>query len=232
MTAPALLDIALMRRRRAELGISLRMLADQIGVTAPTYTAIENGHRHAELELGVLLRLSRALGVAVSDLVIGEEQPADADEVSDDAAELGAVLALSDTLTPAGSLCEILGWTLDRLRAARRVLERRLAGVGMGLQFTNSAVKIVTAVGVADEATVAKTMRKHLARNHVSLIEARMLLAVERGQVPNQPTNSERVALGVLVNAALVGFEAPKSSKREAAMVLSDDVRFSLMVDG
>lgn len=56
-------------------------------------------------------------------------------------------------------------------------------------------------------------------------------VALENGDVPTQPSNAERVAMGVLVNAGLVAFAEAPAKAAEAPMVLSGDVRFSLMLD-
>jgi transcriptional regulator with XRE-family HTH domain len=232
MTGHPLLNTELLRRRRAELGISLRAIADQVGIGAPAYAVLENGHGHANLELGVVVRLARTLGLDIGDLVLTEDgSHTERTEPGDDAAALGALLSATAALTQSGALCEALGWPLERLQAAKSVLEQRLAGVGMTFQRQSAAVKIVTAADKADRDAVARALRKHLARDHVSVIEARMLRAVELGAVPKQPTNPERVALGVLVNAELVGFAESGGRHREAPMVLADDVRFSLMLD-
>ena len=45
------------------------------------------------------------------------------------------------------------------------------------------------------------------------------------GDAPTQPSDPERVAQGVLVNAGLVSFGASSTSTCESPMVPSDDVR-------
>lgn len=50
------------RLERQRAGLSQRQLADQIGVTGPTISALENGHRGPSIE--ALCRLAAVLNVA------------------------------------------------------------------------------------------------------------------------------------------------------------------------
>jgi hypothetical protein len=74
-------------------------------------------------------------------------------------------------------------------------------------------------------------LRRHLGRDHLNLTEARMLRHVEHGDAPTQPSNPERVALGTLVRAELIGTGDARGKTAEAPLCLSEDVHFSLMLD-
>jgi len=70
-------------------------------------------------------------------------------------------------------------------------------------------------------------MRKHLHRSTISLAEGRMIYRVASGTPPRKASNPERVAIGVLTNAGLLDFDSTNSAEPN----LSDDVRYSLMLD-
>ena len=66
MTAATLLDGELVRRLRAELGLSARAVAAAaVGVTGNVIARLEAGDNHLELTLGVLSRLAAALREAL-----------------------------------------------------------------------------------------------------------------------------------------------------------------------
>ena len=125
-----LINSDLLRRRRAELGLSLREVASAAGLTGPTYVAIENGVTTSDPGLEAATRLARALGLSLDALVSADAEAAQ----DDDAAVLGALVAISETLTPVGALAELLAWPLERLHAAEVELSVRLAGVGLALR--------------------------------------------------------------------------------------------------
>ena len=196
----------------------------------PTYTAIENGYGTDRLELGPLVRLTRALGVSLDQLVVDpatDEAEAAADG---DAAALGALLHAAGAAVPSGAICEVLGWDFDRLHAAVGALESSLAGCGLALRRTNARLSIVRAEAI-DQGVLKAAIRRQLGREHVSVAEARMVRRVEAGTAPQSPSNPETVTLGVLVNAGLVAFSEQRSRQTEAPMVLADDVRYSLFLD-
>lgn len=87
------------------------------------------------------------------------------------------------------------------------------------------------AATAADEDTLARAVRRHLARSGINLTEARMLHKVMTSGVPKEPANAENVALGVHVNANLIEPGAATATTSQVPMVLSDDVRYSLCLD-
>lgn len=232
MNERTLLDVAFVRRRRAELGLSIRAISAQVGLSTTSYTMIENGHGHEVVTLDTVLRLARALGTTVDGLMVGAGAEAkDIDEDDDDPARLGAVLFAVGKLTPVGTLLEVLDWSLDRLHQAEGRLAQTLGTCGMALRRNGNQLAITGAVDAVDTGTLEAAVRRHLHRDHLSVTEARLLRQVEHGDVPTQPSNPERVAMQTLVNAGLVMFASPAAKNTEAPMVLSDDVRYSLLLD-
>jgi hypothetical protein len=53
----------MIRRRWAELALSLRALAAQCGVAAPFIIAVENDRNHHDLSIGFVVKLARALAL-------------------------------------------------------------------------------------------------------------------------------------------------------------------------
>lgn len=227
MGAPRL-NVQVLRARRAELGLSVRAIAAEAGLTGNGYVALEKGYGHDALSYGTVVRLARVLGLTLDELVA--DKPA-SNEEEDDAAALGVLLYSIGTLTPVGALTEVLDWPLDRLHRAEGELARRLEGVGARLRRSGARLAVVPANDAVDAKVLEAALRRHLGRDHVKLTEARMLRHVEHDDVPTQPSNPERVAMGVLVNAGLVAFGEPPTKTAEAPLVLSEDVRFSLMLE-
>jgi transcriptional regulator with XRE-family HTH domain len=209
--------------------MSARTVGDLLGLPSVTYTAIENGYGTDRLELALLVRLARALGVSLDQLVVdpaGEtEQAADGD-----AAALGALLHAAGVAVPSGTICEVLGWDFDRLHAAAGVLESGLVGCGLALRRTNARLSIVRGETI-DSTALKAAIRRQLGREHVSVAEARMVRRIEASTAPQAPSNPETVTLGVLVNAGLVAFGEQRTRQTEAPMVLADDVRYSLFLE-
>jgi cytoskeletal protein RodZ len=124
--ALALLDGALIRRRRTELALSLRALAAQCGVAAPVITAVENDRNHHDLSIGFVVKLATALALDPAQFILAtashDEGCTDADGASvspigtstdgpgSDAAAVGALLHSTGVLTPVATLSEVLGW--------------------------------------------------------------------------------------------------------------------------
>jgi transcriptional regulator with XRE-family HTH domain len=237
-----ILNTAMMRRRRAELGISARQLATMVGMTSPSYVAVENGGGNPDIGLDAAVRLAAALGVSLDYLVRTAPPAEDNDDVvgdavdgenatGDDAAALGALLFTTGTLTPVGTLLEVLDRPLERLHAAETELAQRLQMVGLAIRRSISRLALVGDRTAISEGVLKGAVRRHIGRDHLSITEARMLRQVQYGDAPTQPSNPERVAMGVLVNAGLVDFGSSPSPTAEAPVILSEDVRFSLLLD-
>jgi transcriptional regulator with XRE-family HTH domain len=223
-----LLDTDRIRRRRVELRLSQRTVAAAIGTAAGVVVGIERGTNHRDLTVAQLARLADTLGLDVVDLFT--TPPPDDDGDSDDAAVLGAMVELAGILTPVTALAEAAGWTMQRTNDALDVLETRLAAAGLRLHRQPGKVAIVRAV-IGDDTDRVKTLvRTHLSRDGVSATEARMLRRIAAGTTPQNPSNPEAVALGVLANAGLI--ETADGGTGKAPMwVLADDVRHSLLLD-
>jgi hypothetical protein len=152
-------------------------------------------------------------------------------KTSADVAALGSLLLTLGELTPVGTLMEALGWSLERLRAAEDFLSNLLETVGMRINRSNARLAIVPGASAVDAVVRKQAVRQGMARNHVGLTEARVLRHILAGNAPTQPSNPERVAQGVLVNAGLLTFGSSSSAQNETPVSLSDDARYSLMVD-
>jgi hypothetical protein len=86
-------------------------------------------------------------------------------------------------------------------------------------------------VDAVDGQVLTAALRRHIARDGLALGEARMLDRIVRGDLPKEPSNPEMVATGVLLNASLITHGIPAAPGRTAPLVLTDDVRFSLLLD-
>lgn len=82
------------RRRREEVGITLRALAERIGVSASLISQVENGK--VTPSVGTLYAIVNELGISLDELFLndggrtGATTPTAADEAADEAAENGA----------------------------------------------------------------------------------------------------------------------------------------------
>lgn len=226
MTTPVL-DGALVRRRRAALGLSARAVAASLGVSGTVVTRLENGMNHAEVSVAQVARLAELLGVDVTDLFLD----AHSDAPDDDVAALGALLHESDVVAPAGALREALGWTPKRLSQTLDALDNQLRRVGMRLSRVANRYRIVRDLTAASEGALADLLRAHVARDGLNLTEASMLARVARGDVPREPTNPETVAIGTLLNAGLVEPGPAPARHSEKPLLLTAEVRFSLLLD-
>lgn len=201
-------------------------------MTGPGYTAMENGGGNQDIGLAAAVRLANALGLRIAELVsVPESESESVSMANDDAAALGALLRATGTLTPVGALADVLGWPIGRVHAAEAELAERLRTVGQSLRRSTGRLAVDCGASAVDQEVMKSALRRHLGRDHLSLTEARMLRHVEHGDTPTQPSNPEQVALGTLVRAELVTFGDVCTRTTEAPMCLSEDVRFSLMLD-
>jgi DNA-binding XRE family transcriptional regulator len=230
-----LLDVDRIRRRRVELRLSQRTVAAAIGTAAGVVVGIERGTNHRDLTVAQLARLADALGLDVVDLFATPTPADDTTETApeadgpDDAAVLGAMVELAGILTPVTALAEAAGWTLQRTNEALDVLEERLTVAGLRLHRQPGKVAIMRAVIGDDTGRVRTLLRTHLSRDGVSATEARMLRRIAAGTTPQNPSNPEAVALGVLANAGLIE-TVDGGTDKAPVWALADDVRHSLLL--
>ncbi len=229
-----ILDAPLIRRRRAELGLSVREVAKHLGVSGAVVTAIEAGTNHNEVSLAHLFRLAGVLAVESTTLLTAEKAerpsagPTETPEAEDaDAATVGALLEAAGVLTRLDVLCDALGWRAARLKVALDRLEERLPTVGLRLHRLHRAVRLTRASEPVPAAALAGVIRKHLNRAGMSLSEGRVLYRYVCGNRPTEPSNAEAVATGALANAALLVPAEENPNK----LVIADEVRFSLLLD-
>lgn len=225
-----MLNTGLIVRRRIELGLSVRTFAKQLGVTGAVVRNLEAGSNHTELTIGLLARLATTLAVDITDLL---HDSSDADRragngsntetaAASRAARLGVVLHTVGVLYPLTALCEVFGWTLDELDTALADLEHALRPAGLRLHQQHRSVQIVRRVAAADQHVLQSAMRKHINRDGLNLSEARLLKRILDGNMPKEPSNAERVALGVLTNAGLL------TAVNEMAFRLAPEVQYGM----
>jgi transcriptional regulator with XRE-family HTH domain len=230
-----LLDVDRIRRRRVELRLSQRTVAAAIGTAAGVIVGIERGTNHRDLTVAQLARLADTLGLDVVDLFttpapVGDDPETAKGADGDDAAVVGAMVELAGILTSITALAEAADWTLQRTHEALDILEERLRATGQRLHRQPGKVAIVRAVIGDDTDRIRTLVRAHLNRDGVSATEARMLRRIAAGTTPQNPSNPEAVALGVLANAGLIE-TAEGVTGKAPVWVLADDVRHSLLLD-
>lgn len=205
-----LLNGAVIRRRRFELGLSERSLAKPLGVSSATIARIEDGTNHKDLPLGLVVRMADELGLSLGDVLLVEE-PDDAhspENMSNDAARLGALLWETSTATPLSAITEVLGWTLEHARDAIKALDALLRPAGLRVQMRNSEVRLERRLDAAGELEVKALLRRHQARRGLGLSEARVLADLLAGRLDTTKlSNPNQVALARLANAGLVELE-------------------------
>lgn len=112
-------NVDLMQRRRRELGMSERDLAAAGGVSKMYVRYLGCGGGDDQVTMEVLRRMSRALAVAVGDLL----QNAGVEPSGGDVAAVGAMLTELPEPTPPVVLASTLGLGLERTEAGLVVVE-------------------------------------------------------------------------------------------------------------
>lgn len=221
-----LLDTELLTRRRQTLRISVRGLADTLGVAMTVIVRLEEGTNHHDLPLHLVVRLAEALAIDVSHLIVrpNPDQPADEWDKPpepDDAATVGAVLAEADVLTPIDTIASALDWTLDRTEAALEELAGRAPAVGLQVHRLRGTVRLVADDAPCDPEHVEQLIRIHDARTGMHISQAQTLKKVIDGADHRQlSSNADTVNVGRLRNAGYL--------TRDETPELTDAVLYSL----
>ncbi|MGY6502200.1 MAG: helix-turn-helix domain-containing protein [Acidimicrobiales bacterium] len=212
MNTTNVLNTEFIKRRRVELGLSVRQLSAAVGTSNNGLRSLEPDANQAEINIGLLDKLANALCCTIDDLIARPapvdraEAPEDPDD--DDSAALGRILHTTRVLTPIPALAEITGWDHQRLEVAIDTLEQQLPHVGLVLHRLGDKVTIRASADV-DGDQVAAALRSHINRDGLILSEIRLLRRILDGDCPTQPNNAEQVALGVLANARLIQPDGP-----------------------
>ena len=238
MTAPILLNTAMIRCRRLELRLSARVLEHRLGVGGGWVHSLESGRNHAHITLTEVHTLAESLGVEPHELLAETTPPVtlDADHpdaLRADVARLGRVLGDIDHQTHTTRLAAELGWTAGRLETALEILDANLRAAGQRLVRGGHGVQIARDTPTPDEA-VEKIQSERISSNGLTPTQAAVLAKVLAGKLTERDTNkavmreAPRVALATLVNAGLVNLPAVTRGSRYQ---VTERVRVSLLVD-
>lgn len=226
------LNTELIRRRRRELRLSERELGERLGTSRTTIRFIESGEVAGKLTLDLVSQLGDVLAVSFSDLVMAEPPPVERAEPGD-IERLGALLAEAAEATPIDLAAEVLGWSVERTQRAAYDLATRLPSVGMTLRTSDGELACLPAAAALSADELRERARRHLARNHLTSHQARVLLAyLERDlDAVRKLGGREFTAVALLAKAGLIEDGARGSGPGGRGMGVAEDVKFSLMVD-
>ena len=226
-----LLNGALVRARRLELGLSERRMAAMLGpgFSQTVVRNLEDGTNHADLG-----RVCDLLGLHLTDVLRSKDYIAQTplgprtrtDHLDGVVPRLSAALHELGMLVPVESLAATLDLTLDQVAAAIDVLDSRLEPAGRRVHRLKGAVKVVR----RHDATTAAELRAHwrgqLARRGLDVAQVHLLRRAALGQVQKRLRNNERVKAGELVNAGLL------QRTKSGGVALTSDVTYSLQLHG
>ncbi|MCO5298879.1 MAG: hypothetical protein M9886_02900 [Candidatus Nanopelagicales bacterium] len=203
-------------------GLSVREVARRCGVTFNIiYRITRDDEYSADLPIRHLAQLAQLLDLTLPDLLNQDPLPSerpeapepdlsgDTDTIDDDARRLAAVLALSKYLGGPDTIAQGLGWTLDRLYAARHRLNERLAPLGIKATNLNDHIYLTTTVRelrAERERDIQRIEVLETRERPWSKTLARILDNALNNRHPNVHREGDKPALGYAVN---VGYLAP-----------------------
>ena len=223
------LDIELIDRRRRELGLPTRQVAQAVDIDAVRMARLLEGSPAGSLSLDEFERLTDTLGLKPSDLL----ETADAEKQPPQTiASIGGLLAaVHPKGLTAAAIARALGLETDAAIAALDALDHQLATVGMTLQtHTNDGSKrlIHQADSISDE-QLSRANRAVIDRLQLDEGTAKAIFQIMNGTAKRRNfelSNDGRVKLGKLINAGII--EAPRAG--DDTLELSRDVRESLLL--
>jgi hypothetical protein len=239
MTTKATITLARdrIRLRRLELALSERDVASHWGVSTAVVRSVEAGRVDTELTLGQLAKLADILGLDLHELLdTGNTTPATSEAGADtlsaeDVAKVGALLADVRVLVPIDTLAEVLGWDLERTHDALAVLDERLRPAGLRVHRLHHDVRLARTVTATSDTELEALWRRHFAVRSLHPAQANLLRQIRDGKTRLAGTkDTEKVRLPELRNAGLI-YPAAAQVGTTARWELTDDVRFSLLVD-
>jgi hypothetical protein len=155
-----LIDIALVRRRQIDLGVSDNDIAKCFGRGHNTLRPFWDGRNHRFVHLQALFTLAQAVGVDPRDLLmqyrapegqgngprlLAEQSAPSTPSVQADMAALCAFLVRSRVLNLVDGVCEALDWDRERFEATIERLAADLPRLGLTVHRINGQVGVVAA---------------------------------------------------------------------------------------
>lgn len=230
-----MLDGALVRRRRGELGYTESHLGALCGVSGSIIRRLESGFAQDDLSMRFVAQLVEALGVAFSDLVVRDgtsPMPVDTAERPTAGERLGSLLMTAGGPVPYEAISDTLGWDHTTITAAAAALHRALEHAGLVLVDAGDTLCIAGDVTPIDADTATAAVRAAFARRRPTIPELRIVSRLADGTVvrrealdtPTGMTIARLRAVGILAPGKAVNMTGDPPE-------LSEDVRFSLMLD-
>lgn len=220
---------ALLADRRVRVGHSTQTLAHHLGVTPSVVRAVEGGADPSRYEYGLLDRYAEALGLEVPELF--EDDALEARAQDDDVAVVVSLVANTGGRVQLSPLCEALGWSPERVRAALDAAPERLALVGLRLvAFGDAAVELVGTPGQSGE--VVSLSARSVESYGLNSTQAKLVYELSGG---GKKQRSETPGTQQLLDAEIIEYDqtlsnSPKGGVR-AAVRLSKKGRFDLCLD-
>lgn len=227
------LDGALVRRRRCELGLTEAYLGALCGVSSSVIRGLESGYSQDDLSMRFISMLTDALGVPLAALIPTEGPAAPLEATSTAAVRLGALLATAGEPVPDEAICRLLDWSFAELDAATAQLHRALEHSGQVLVDVGDAWTIAPDITSITAEQAGEAVRASYARRRPSLPELRIVHRLLH-QVVTRREDLNTTRGMVIQRMRTAGVLAPHRDVTAAeadTLELSDDTRYSLMVD-
>lgn len=230
------LDGELVRRRRCDLGLTESYLGALCGVSSAVIRGLESGHSQDDFTMRFVSELTDALGVPLHTLITTDPDPdtaAPAAAATPAAVRLGALLATAGEPVPDEAICTLLGWTFNELDDAAADLHRSLEHSGQVLVDIGDARTIAPDVTPITDEQARTAVRASYARCRPTLPELRIVHRLLH-QVMTRREDLNTTRGMVIQRMRTAGVLAPHNNVSAAVadtLELSDDARFSLLVD-
>lgn len=239
--APTLLDAALIRSRRLELGLSERRLASRLGVylTGTVLRSVEAGRNHADLTLGDVCRIAEHLDLPLHRVLTAAADPepdgrgestrsvgpvTQQEHLNTHVTKLGAILGEIGRALPEQTIAELLDVPLTGLEPVLVELDARLRKAGLRLHRLHGDTGIRPSESVTTRNTLQEAWRRYFARRSLNIGQVRLLAKAFGGRAAKSTSAGEALCSAALVNAGILQRSA------SGGFVLTDDVRYSLLL--
>ena len=179
------MNAELITQRRIAAGLTIRQLAQQIGIEPAVVVELERGRvwegERTSLSVASLWRVCAALDLTMSEL-LGEDPPVSNDPPTGDDITVEAALVEHGGVLTRDDLALALGWSLDRLERALLALERRLQPTGQRLRRVGwNSYALHPRLGALGAAQRRDLHRAHAGRLALGPAVAFILLGVVNG---------------------------------------------------